>query len=487
MNVERNRTPTAREAMVYSFGQRYIAFAIQLGTSIVLARLLSPEETGIFSLAASAIALGTILREFGTTDYVVSQENLTPEKLRAAYTVTITVAWTAAGVLFIASYPLAHLYKEPGVATVMHVLCLNFLLVPLGSAAVALLTKELRFDTLFWIQTCSGIVAATVTLLCAMNGSSYVSPAWGSVAGIATTVAMLFVRRPSSVVMMPSLHNLRQVFRFGGALTAARIADGLASRSADFIVSGMISFHASGVLSKANSLNAGFYDFFASAVVRVATPVLAQARHANRSVVDGYGYAIILMASVQWLFFGVMVVTAPELVHVLFGQRWNEAAPILQIGAVTGVLYAPYMLCTPLLTARGEASALLRINLLYGVALGATLAIGSQHSLSLAAALSVLAHIFRMYLLSNATRQLCSISSIRVIRGLGPSAHICALAAAIAYAAKLGLKSLGCAPWFLLLATIAISALAFLVGAVLTKHPILVEMKRAWSYVVEKK
>ena len=134
--------------MFYSFGQRYLAFVIQLGTSIILARLLSLSETGVFSLAAAAVALGAILREFGTTDYVVSQKDLSEEKLRAAYSVTIGVAWAAAAALFLAAAPLARLYHEPGVATVMHVLCLNFALVPLGSTAVALLTKELRFDTL---------------------------------------------------------------------------------------------------------------------------------------------------------------------------------------------------------------------------------------------------------------------------------------------------------------------------------------------------
>jgi O-antigen/teichoic acid export membrane protein len=60
--------PSARRAVVYAFGQRYLAFVIQLTTSIILARLLTPEETGVFSLAAAAVAIGTILREFGTTD-----------------------------------------------------------------------------------------------------------------------------------------------------------------------------------------------------------------------------------------------------------------------------------------------------------------------------------------------------------------------------------------------------------------------------------
>ncbi|XVJ68848.1 MAG: oligosaccharide flippase family protein [Rhizobacter sp.] len=473
--------------MFYSFGQRYLAFVVQLTTSIILARLLTPEETGVFSLAAAAVAIGTILREFGTTDYVVSQKDISPEKLRAAYTVTVGFAWATAAVLFAAAYPLANHYKEPDLATVMHVLCLNFMLVPLGSTATALLTKSLRFDVLFWIQTLSVVVSALVTVGCAVAGLSSQSPAWGSVAGIATTVVILFVRNPRSVLMVPGLHDLRHVLRFGGTLTVARIVESIANRSPDFIVSGTLGFHSGGVLSKASSLNAGFYDFFASAVVRVATPVLAAARHGNNAVADGYRHAIVMMAAVQWVFFGLMGITAPELVPVLFGAQWIEAVPILQIGAVQGLMYAPFMLCAPLLTACGAAGAQLRVNAIYGVALVAALVLGCAHSLEAAAVLSVVAHMVRLAFLSASTRNLCGISTRSVLAELGPTAVACTTAALCALAARLALNSLGIAPWITLLATVASSIAAFLIAAVVVKHPLVGELRRLFAAIKPKR
>jgi O-antigen/teichoic acid export membrane protein len=484
--TESSATPSARRAVFYAFGQRYLAFVVQLTTSIVLARLLTPEETGVFSLAAAAVAIGTILREFGTTDYVVSQKDISPEKLRAAYTVTVGFAWATAAVLFAAAYPLANHYKEPGLATVMHVLCLNFMLVPLGSTATALLTKSLRFDVLFWIQTISIIVGAAVTVGCAMVGLSSQSPAWGSVASIATTVVILFARNPRSVLMVPGLHDLQHVLRFGGTLTVARIVESIANRSPDFIVSGMLGFHSGGVLSKASSLNAGFYDFFASAVVRVATPVLAAARHGNAAVADGYRHAIVMMAAVQWVFFGLMGITAPELVLVLFGKQWLEAVAILQIGAVQGLLYAPFMLCIPLLTACGAAAAQLRINLIYGVVLVAALAIGCLHSLAAAAVLSVGAHLVRMALFSAATRQQCGISTRSVVAGLGPTAGVCAFAALCALGARFGMNALDSAAWVTLVATVSAAIVAFLGAATAAKHPLIGELRRLLGAFIPK-
>ncbi len=472
---------TARRAVVFAFSQRYLAFVVQLGTSVILARFLTPLETGVFSLAVAAVAIGAILREFGTSDYIISQKDMTPEKLRAAYTVTISIAWSIAAVLFVLAYPLAALYKEPGVADVMHVLCLNFFLVPLGSTATAVLAKELRFDTLFWMQTSATVVSAVVTVLCAVYGFSSTSPAWGSVAGISTTIAFLLYRSPGAVFMRPTFQHLRQVVRFGGTVTASKLVEGVSTRCDDFIVSGMLGFHASGLLSKSNSLNAGFYSFFASAVVSVATPVIAQARHSNRAVDDGYRRALTMMASVQWLFFGLMGIGAHEIIWVLFGKNWLEAVPILQIGAIQGLLYAPFMLCTPLLTAFGAATVQLRANLIFGVVLATCLALGALHSLLMAATLSVLAHIVRMLLLGQATQAVCGISTWSVVRGLGPTALVCSAAAVVAWVTRWGLVSLDLPAVLVLAGTVVAAVACFLAGALLVQHPVTAEIKRLFA------
>jgi O-antigen/teichoic acid export membrane protein len=471
-------SPSARRAVLFAFAQRYFSFALQLGTSIVMARLLTPQETGIFSLAATAVAIGGIVREFGIGDYIVSQKEMTPEKVRAAFTVTIGVAWSIALVIALAAYPLAALYHEPGVAHVMHILCLNFMLLPLGATALAMLVKELKFDTVFVIQAASALVGAAVTVACALNGFSYTSPAWGSVASIVTTFALLLVMQPHAVMMRPGLGNLRHVLKFGGQNTMSRLVEGISTRADDFIISGMLGFHSSGILSKSNSLNAGFYTFFASAVVSVASPLMARARHAERDIFEDYRRVTLLMAAVQWLFFGLMGICAHEIILLLFGPAWLEAVPILQIGAIQGLIYSPFMLCTPLLTAYGAMGAQLRVNLVFGVTLATCLVVGAMHSLVAAAALSVLAHVVRLLLLAAAAHRLCGISTMAIVRGMGPTAVIGLGAAAAAWAGR-SLALWLQLPLVLNLAlAMGCGALACLALAVVFKHPLALELNK---------
>jgi O-antigen/teichoic acid export membrane protein len=464
--------------MAFAFGQRYFAFALQLGTSIILARLLTPAETGIFSLAATAVAIAAIVREFGISDYIISQKDTTPQMLRAAFTVSLLVAWSLAAVIAIAAYPLSWAYKEPGVATVMHILALNFMLLPIGSTASALLLKSMSFDKGFVIQTMSAVAGAATTLLCAWSGLSYASPAWGSVAAILTSVVLMLMIQSNALLLRPSFKDIGQVLKFGSQSTLARIADGLSTRADDFIVSGLLGFHSSGILSKANSLNGGFYTFFASAIVSVSAPLMAQARHQGRDMLAAGARITQLMSVVQWMFFATMGLCAHEIIFLLFGSTWLEAAPILQIGAFQGLFYAPFMLCIPMLTAHGAMGVQMRVSMIFGVVMVGLLVVGAMHSLIATAAGAALAHVLRLMLLARATERVCNVSLREMVLPLRGSAFVALAGASAVAATRYAGVLLGWHVAAVLAAAIAAGATCCLAAAAATRHPLTQELRR---------
>jgi O-antigen/teichoic acid export membrane protein len=469
---------SVRTAVLYSVGQRYLAFALQLATSVILARLLTPEQTGVYSLAAAAVAIGHMLREFGTGEYVISEKNLTQEKLRAAYAVTLLTALMIAGVLLLVAQPLARSYKEPGIATILYLLSVNFVLLPLGSMAFAKLSKELAFDKIFWIQTAAALAAAAVTVGAAWAGLTYLSPALGSIAGIVVTVMWLGLIRPHDVFMRPGIGGLRSVLRFGGVMTLTRLVDQIASRSVDFIISAMLGFHASGLFSKAFSLQAAFNDFFSSAIVRVATPALARAQGSEAAMRKTYIDTTVLLALVQFLFFGLLVVFGWEVIFILFGATWLEALPVLQLGAVSGLIWAPFMLSGSVLTVTRSLRALLTIQLAAAPILVACIYFGAQHSIEAVAGLWILAVLCRLVMISRALKTCCGLSTRVLLRALWPSLFVAGLAVIAALASKLMLLQLDSPAVVRLLAGVFCAVLVTGLGVVLTKHPLRQELQR---------
>lgn len=467
-----------RTAALYSMGQKYIAFVIQLAVTMVVARLLTPGEVGIFALGAAVSATAQMLREFGVSTYVVSQRDIDREKLRAAFTV-MTLTAGAAGLLLLAlAQPLAHLYGEAGVGWVMAVLSLNFFLLPLGVVPTARLTKAMRFRALFWLQSCAAFGGAVVTLLMAYAGHSYMSLAYGSVAANIVTVVGLGLLFRSDFLMWPTLRGLGEVFRFGGGLTLGRIADQVALRSNEVIVGGTLGFHSVGLLSKSQSLTSSFNDFFASGLTQVAMPALAKVRHEGGSIVEPFIKGTVLLAPVLWLFFGLLGVFAHEVILLLFGRQWLETALLLQVMCAVAMLRGPYMLAYPLITSMGLVGPLLRMQLLCAPLTVLAIWLGAQIGLIWVVILPGVVVLLRVSLTQRLLGSYCGLAFVLLRRALLRSALACLALIAIGAAMRWLLQKIGLPDVLVLLLGGAASAGVALAAAAMGRHPIWDEVAR---------
>ena len=140
---------SVRKSLLTSFAEKYTVAAIEVPTSLVIARLLTPEEIGVFSVAAVLVSLAHMLRDFGVGQYIIQEKELTPDRFRTAFGFTLLFAWAIAGLLILISLPVAMYYHEPGIRDVIIVLALNFFLLPFSSVVLASLRREMNFTAIY--------------------------------------------------------------------------------------------------------------------------------------------------------------------------------------------------------------------------------------------------------------------------------------------------------------------------------------------------
>ena len=113
-----------RHSLLYSFLEKYSSFIVQFAANITIARLLTPEEIGVFSVGIAVFTFAHAVRDFGVSHYLIQEQDLTNDRIRAALTVTAGVAWSLAIIIAVASPFIASFYNEPGLAEVLIVLAL---------------------------------------------------------------------------------------------------------------------------------------------------------------------------------------------------------------------------------------------------------------------------------------------------------------------------------------------------------------------------
>ena len=240
-----------RRAVVLSFAARIVNSTITLISGIVIARLLTPEETGVFALGFTLILFLQIISESGFNNYLVQEKDLTHEKIRATFTITLFLAWSAGGLLVLASGPASAFYKAPTLAHVMSVLAISLFMLPFGLTVLGFLRREFRFAELYAIGAARGAAAAVVSVSLAMMGFGAVSMAWGAAAGAALVTIYACLSRPKCAVMKPTLRNWSPVLAFGGLSTFASIIIQLTESAMQLLTGRMLGLYSLGLFNRA--------------------------------------------------------------------------------------------------------------------------------------------------------------------------------------------------------------------------------------------
>ncbi|MBK9674759.1 MAG: oligosaccharide flippase family protein [Betaproteobacteria bacterium] len=159
---------TVRRSLVHSSLDSYSGVVMQLIGTMVIARLLTPAELGVFAVAAVFAALASTFRDFGVAEYLIQEQELSQEKIRPAFAANILVSWAMGLVLFLGSGFAAEFYRHQGVADVMRVQAVNFALIPFGAVTMAYFRRQLDFKPIFvagFVGNLTGLAVATLGAL----------------------------------------------------------------------------------------------------------------------------------------------------------------------------------------------------------------------------------------------------------------------------------------------------------------------------------
>lgn len=343
-----------RRSLLIAFSQSYVQLAIQFVASLIIARLLTPREIGVFSVSMVLIAMVNTFRDFGVVDYVVQERELTRERVRSAALVTFITAWGIGLIVALGAGWVAEFYREPDVAWVMRILAVNFFLLPFGSVAMAHMRRNLRFDDWSKIHVASGLAQSVSAVALAYLGMSYYSMALGAVLASCVTILLVWHYRDPEMDFSPARGDWRRVVSFGGINTGINILLETSRGLPDVILGRLASLDAVGYFSRATGLIDLFNRLVMQAVNAVALPHLAHRLRRGEDVSEAYLLGLGHLTALAWPFMLFLSLEAGPLVRLLFGAQWESSIGIVSILALAEMWLAPLYLQQQYFVARGQ-------------------------------------------------------------------------------------------------------------------------------------
>ena len=329
---------SVRRSLAISLLQKNTSFLIVLPTFVILSRLLTPAQIGVYSVAAAFVSLIHMLRDFGVSEFLVQENGLDEAVTHAAFTVNLIVAWILALFLFFASSWIGGFYHKTGLGLVLQILSINFVFLPFISTVNALLQRSMQFGVLYKINVTQQLAQSITTILLAALGYGYFSPAWGSVGGIAVGVLGCSIWGGQHVSRKVTLKDWRRVAKFGVKQTIGTIIWRLGVSAPDFVIGRMLGFSEVGFYSRGFSVVKMFRENIIGAIRPVAFSAYARDHRESANAHLLFLRSLTYISGICWPFFIFSGLMAHPIIRIMFGEQWNTSIPILRLLSVAAAL-----------------------------------------------------------------------------------------------------------------------------------------------------
>lgn len=346
------------------------SLAMRLGNvllSMVMARLIAPEEFGVFAVALTVWTILSALSEFGLGSDLVRAAD--PERRAPTVATLGLLIGTGAAVTMALSAPLlAQAFRSPESAPVVAVMAIALALFGLTIVPAARLQRGYQQRTLFLVNGTGLLLSALTIVTLALLDLGPMALAWGQVAGQATIVVGLYVATRSRPRLGWDGGMARESLAFCVPLATANLVSWLLITLDNVIVSRELSPTALGLYVLAFNVSSWPMSAVGQAVRVVALPAFADSgsvEERNRGLVRAVGPTV-LVATLMGL---LLATLSRQVITVLYGERWAAASTALVGLAVFGAVRVLLDLVATFLIAAGDTRQVLMVQLLWLVAM----------------------------------------------------------------------------------------------------------------------
>jgi O-antigen/teichoic acid export membrane protein len=320
------------------FCGQIVSVVLRLGSVMVLARVLSPEE---FGLAAMAIIVTGLYELFSASlsSATIQRDVMSDEQASTLFWINIAIG-VVLGLLCFATAPLlVAFYNEPRLFWATGALGIAFVFTAAGVQHSGMLARQLRYVSLAVIETMALLASVTVSIGMALAGAGF----WALVAGCvatpaASTIGMWLASRwvPGPPRRAPEIGAL---LLFGGTLTLNGVVMYIAYNVEKVLLGRFWGPEVLGIYGRAYQLINFPTSIINASVGSVAFAALSRLQNDPRKYKSYFlkGYALVNSVTMPTTL--LAAVYAEECINILLGPKWSAAVPIFQLLAPTVLVF----------------------------------------------------------------------------------------------------------------------------------------------------
>jgi len=353
---------TVRRSLALATISNYATALIYFGSTMIIARQLTPAEFGIFSISIASTGFLNALREGGVNAYVIQHKSGELPLLQAAFTAATILSLLSALILAIAAPFAGDFFNAPEVTTILWIIMVGFLVYPFVAIVSATLQRQMRFQTLLAIEVTVSLIQSFTALALVFLDFGVYSLAIAVTTGHCVRAALCLVIAPDFKQFRFNINGVTAVLRFSAVATASLILREIKDGGFALIAGRVVGPTPVGLAERSQAL-LKLYDKVIAGIYPVVLPAFAELHRTGRDSVAPLLRGQALLNLTAMCVYGFLIIAAEPTLVFLFGEQWRAAAtyvPPMMLTALFGSAFE--RLATPIYIAHGRVDIILKIQ-----------------------------------------------------------------------------------------------------------------------------
>ena len=481
MSEQSLKSKTVKGTM-WSAVENVTRLGVTFVVSIILARLLSPEEYGLIGILTIFIALFNAIVDSGFTNALIRKQDATDTDYSTVFYTNLVLSLIMATTLFFCAKPIAVFFERHELIALTKVMSSIVVINALAIAQRARTTKAIDFKTQTKITFISSVCSGVIGIVMAYMGYGVWALVCQQISNQLLSTIFFWIYNKWMPKLIFSWASFKEMWAFGSKLLASGMIDTAWKEFYQVVIGKCYSPATLGLYTRAKQFVDLCSSNLTSVVQRVSYPVLSSIQDDRARLKGAYQRVIKTTMLLTFVFMMGMAACAKSMIQVLIGEQWLGCVPMLQIICTYGMLYPLHALNLNMLQVQGRSDLFLRLEIIKKVIAIGPLLLGIFVDIYLMLAGSLVTSLIAYYLNAYYSGPFLNYSIKEQIKDILPSFTI-AIAMAVPVFA---MSFIPMSPYVMLPLQILIGAIITISICEATKLPEYIELKSIAKPIINK-
>ncbi len=346
--------------------------------TIILARLLSPEDFGVVAMVMVFFEFSSIFVESGFSTALIREKTISEADKSTTFIFNLIASFIMYGVLFVSAPAIAAFFAQPLLVWIVRIMGLSLIINALSIVQRTILIQQIDFKAMTIVRFIAVAVSGGAAVILAYSG-------WGvwslvvrfGLMDLLSTIFLWFLNRwsPSFQFSKASFHKL---FGFGSKILAAAMLDKFYLHIYKLLIGKFFAAATLGFYTQANNFTNMVINTLFRTVQNVTYPVLSKLQDDQEKLKAGYRKILKLSSFIIIPAMVVLGVLAKPIIVTLVGEKWLPSVPMLQLLCLSGLTYHFSSINLNMLLVLGRSDLSLKLEVIKKVNITLAIVIGLQ-------------------------------------------------------------------------------------------------------------